>query len=295
MNKKAKNNNGHDLQILVSISSIAVSIILATTKTIVAFLSGSMSILSSAIDSVFDILNSIINFGAVKYASKPADKEHKFGHYAIEDITGLFQSALIIVSASVVILKSIDNMVKNAPVEADNLGIGVMILSLTLTIFLVIFQQIVIRKAPSLTIESLALHYTGDILTNLAIIGALFYGKYHNHTALIDSSLAIVISLYLITKALGITKRSYDNLMDKEIDGEFKKKIHAILRGYRSDIKGYHDVKTRKAGSRIFVQLHIEVDKDMRLEEVHDIADNIKEEIIKLAENIEVIIHQDPA
>lgn len=294
MNKTKKRNRSNDLQALVSLFSIVVSVILAVTKTVVAFFSGSMSILSSAIDSVFDVVNSIINFGAVKYSAKPADKEHKFGHYAIEDITGLFQSALIMVSASVVILKSIDNIVKNAPIKADDLGIGVMILSLVLTLVLVAFQQIVIKKAPSLTIESLALHYTGDILTNSAIIGGLFYGKYYNHTAYIDSSLAIIISIYLIIKALGITKRSYDNLMDKEIDGEFKKRIHAILRDYRGVIDGYHDVKTRKAGSRIFVQLHLEIDRETKLQESHDIADRIKERILKLADNIEVIIHQDP-
>lgn len=248
----------------------------------------SLSIFSSLADSFLDILISSINLLAIFYALKPADEDHRFGHTAIEDIAGLAQAAFLTGSGMVILLEGINRFFNPIELEQASLGITIMLAVIAITLALVIIQKYVARKTNSLILQADSLHYETDVLMNLAIIIALYFGKSN-----LDIIIAICISFYIGSSAFKIGKKSFDNLMDKEMPEEMKNRIYETIRQHE-EIKGFHQLKTRFSGRKIFIQMHVELDRNLSLSTAHKITDKLEQSLIEQFSDAEVIIHQDP-
>jgi len=256
------------------------------------FVTGSLSILSSFLDSFMDAFVSGLNMAAVIYASKPPDADHPFGHNSIEDIVGLMQATFIATSAMFILYKAFDNIINPQIVENNIIGIWIMIISLILSLFIVIYQKYIIRKTKNIVVESDMMHYLSDVLVTAAIILSLFLSSYQG-LGILDPILASLIAFYIFSAALKIGKRSFNNLMDKELSLDEQNKVKKIIEN-DSKVKGYHAFKTRRSGNRIFVQMHVELDKNLSLFEAHDIVDALEDKISDLWLESDVIIHMDP-
>jgi len=253
----------------------------------------SVSILASLLDSIMDVVISLINITAIIYATKPADDDHKFGHNAIEDIVGLIQATFIATSALFIVYKATTNF-SNAPTITNNIdGIVVMCVSTAALLLIVAYQKFTIKKTDSLIVKSDSLHYTSDILTNLVIIVSLILTT-HPKLKLIDPLLALLIASYIIFVAYEIGKKCFDNLMDKELEEKELKEIHQIITTLEG-VKGYHELKTRRSGNRIFIQTHIDIDKTLSFIQAHIITDKLENKLLKAYKNSEIIIHSDPS
>ena len=178
MNDKHQDKRKHfdrgGLLRLASIASVITAGILIVAKLIAWYLTGSVSLLASLVDSVMDSIASLINLFAIRYSLQPADEEHRFGHGKAEPLAGLAQAAFIAGSAIFLTLHSIDRLRDNQQLEQIGIGIGVMVLAIVMTVVLLAIQRYVIRKTNSTAIRADSLHYATDLLTNLSILLALY-------------------------------------------------------------------------------------------------------------------------
>ncbi len=277
---------------LATAASVIVAVTLIGIKAVAWLLTDSVSVLSSLIDSMMDVLASLINLLAVRQALQPPDKEHRFGHGKAEPLAGLGQSAFIAGSAALLTIEAVRRLFHPQPVAAVEVGIGVMLVSIVLTVALVALQRHVVRKTGSTAVSADALHYETDILINGSVIASLALSHWLGwHLA--DPIFAIAIAAYLLRGAWLIAGRSLDVLMDREFPDEERMRIRDIALSH-PEVSGMHDLRTRQAGIRQFIQLHLEMDGDKRLGEAHDVADEVEAWIRDVYPGAEVIIHQDP-
>jgi ferrous-iron efflux pump FieF len=276
---------------LATYASISVALVLIVAKTIAWGISDSVSLLATLIDSTLDALASLINLIAVRHALSPADKEHRFGHGKAEALAGLGQAAFITGSACFLLLESGRRIVNPVVLESYGVGMWVMLLSIVATLALLRFQRYVIRKTDSTAIKADALHYRTDLLVNGSVIVALWLSV--QGWAGFDALFAIGIAIYILYSAWEIVKQAFDHLMDRELPNAERDKIIGIANLHEA-VHGMHDLRSRRAGTATFIQLHLELDDDLTLLQAHKISDEVEASLQAVCPGAEIIIHIDP-
>lgn len=274
-----------------AVASLLTAVTLLVAKVFAWMVSDSASVLSSLLDSLMDIAASAVNFFAVRYALVPPDREHPFGHAKAEGIAALIQSAFILGSAVVLMLHVVERLLNPQPVTALQESIGVMLFSALVTALLVLFQRYVYRQTGSLAIKADSAHYYGDILTSLAVVGALLAAYWEQYW--LDPVVALVIALVLLSSVAGIVKAALAELMDEAMAAEDIDRLQAEVLSCRG-VRGCHDVLTRQSGHIQFIQLHLELDGQLSLLDAHAIGRDVELKIRRLFPNANIIIHQDP-
>lgn len=274
-------------------ASVTTAVVLVAIKLGAWLVTESVSVLATLVDSVLDVLASLVNLFAVRAALQPADAEHRFGHGKAEPLAGLAQSAFVAGSALFLMFEVTDRLVYPRPVTNSAVGIAVMVVSIVLTVVLVIFQRYVIKKTGSVAISADSLHYVSDVLVNGSVILALVLSTTFGWTAA-DPLFGAGIVVYILYSAWTIARRALNLLMDRELPDEDRERIRQIALSH-PEVKDMHDLRTRSSGPLKFIQLHLEMDAEMTLKRSHDIADQVEAEILAAFPNAEIIIHQDPA
>ncbi len=277
---------------MATYASTSVAVTLIVAKLIAWMVTDSVSLMATLLDSCLDALASVINLLAVRHALTPADRQHRFGHGKAEALAGLGQSTFIAGSAMFLVFEAMARIVHPQPVEALATGVGVMGLSIVATIGLMLFQQHVISKTGSTAIKADHLHYKTDLMVNAAVVVALLLSAYGWYGA--DPLFAFLIAAYILYSAWEIVRESLDHLMDKELPEDERNRIKAIVYAH-PQTRGMHDLRTRKSGTKAFIQLHLELEAKLNLLEAHAISDEVEAAIMKEFMDAEVIIHEDPA
>ncbi len=275
-----------------TLASVAVAATLIGVKVVAWGLTGSVSVLSSLVDSLMDVLASVVNFVAVRHALQPADREHRFGHGKAEPLAGLGQSAFIAGSAVFLVIEAVSRLLAPRPLAHVPLGVGVMVFSIVVTVALVAYQRYVVRMTGSTAVGADAIHYETDVLINASVIVSLVCASWLDWQWA-DPVFGFAIAIYLLWGAWRIAMRSLDVLMDREFSDDDRRRIRGIVLAHPK-VKGMHDLRTRSSGIQPFVQLHLELDGGMTLNEAHDIADEVEARIMENFPGAEIIIHQDP-
>ena len=273
-------------------ASVSVAAILICAKLGAWLFTDSVSLLSSLVDSLLDAAASLVNLFAVRSALQPADREHRFGHGKAESLAGLGQAAFIAGSGVFLLLESVERLIKPSAVERGLIGIGVMAFSILLTLVLVGFQIYVVKRTNSIAISADSLHYRIDILVNLAVIVSLFLASILGW-ALADPLFAILIVAYMGLGAYKILRRSLNDLMDTEFSEADRARIREIVLAH-PEVRDIHDMRTRSSGPDAFIQLHIEMDRELTLMAAHEISDQVMYSVERAFPNAQVLIHQDP-
>jgi ferrous-iron efflux pump FieF len=272
-------------------AAIVAASLLIIVKLFAWFATGSSSILAALTDSLMDVTTSIINLFAIKIALQPADDEHRFGHGKAESLAGLAQAAFISGSSVLLMLNGISSLINGNQISASNVGIGVMVFSVLVTIALVIFQTYIVKRTGSLAIQADSLHYRTDIFMNGAVLLALILAGIGWHWA--DGLFAIIVSFYILHGAWEIGSLSINALMDKQLPKSDQELI--IKTAYKvKDVRGVHDLRTRQSGNTKFIQLHLELDDDQSLFDAHEKADILEAELEKHFPHADILIHLDP-
>jgi len=273
-------------------ASVTTALLLISVKIVAWFITDSVSIMATLIDSSLDVLASLVNLIAVRHALQPADKEHRFGHGKAEALAGMGQSMFIAGSAGILLLQAIERIIHpQVEMLGIDIGIGVMIFSIVATLVLISFQKYVIKQTNSTAIKADALHYQTDLWVNGSVIAALILASYgYSH---FDAVFALGIAIFILYSAWAIVKESIDLLMDHELPTEERHKIKAVVLNY-PDARGCHDLRTRRSGTKVFIQLHLELDSSLSLYDAHAISDSVEAELKKLFTDVEIIIHEDP-
>lgn len=289
-------NDGSDnrLNLSAGVFSVAVASVLVLAKLWALSETGALSVAATLADSGLDLMMSLGGLAAIAYAAKPADEDHAFGHTSAEDLAALAQSLFIIVSAAVIAAAAIFRLLQtDVPLPRQEAkGMAVVAFSIVVTLGLVAWQRRVARKTGNRVVEADSLHYIGDLIPNIGAMVALFasarFGLGH-----IDSIVALGAAAFLAVSAARIGKQAWDALMDRRADPEMIAGISAIAASF-DGVHGFHDLKTRRAGSRVFVNLHIELDGDQTLRDAHAIGAALRRAITAAYPQADVLIHKDP-
>ncbi|WP_282607298.1 cation diffusion facilitator family transporter [Pelagibius sp. Alg239-R121] len=256
------------------------------------WLTHSVSLLSTLVDSLLDVAASVINLLAIRAALTPADHDHRFGHGKAEPLAALGQSAFIGGSAVFLLLEVSQRFLDPRPIEATTVGIAVMVFSIAATLALLQFQKYVIRETGSLVIEADALHFSVDVLVNASVIVALLLVAQFGWL-LADPLFGLGIGVYILWNAWKLMRSSLDMLMDRELADDERTKISRIILA-NEEVCGLHDLRTRSSGRQIFVQCHVELDGDMSLAAAHAVTDRIEVQLEEAYPQAEILFHQDP-
>lgn len=282
----------HRLMRIATYASVTVALTLIATKGIVWWISDSLAMLSSLTDSLFDAVTSIINMIAVRYALKPADNDHRFGHTGIEDIAGLAQFTFIVGSMLVILLQSVERLFNPQPLQHETWGLAASAFGAVITGLLVIFQTYVVRRTRSLIIASDRAHYASDIIFNIGVMCA--FGCYILFgVTWADPVFAILIALVVLyaTREIGI--RAFNNLMNHEMPEEEKQRIRHAVRSV-AGVRSYRNLKTRYLGTKALIQIEVAIDRDLSFEAAHALTHEVEHTVRSLFATAEVMVHPNP-
>ena len=282
----------HRLNLSAAAASIAVALCLVLLKLWALTATGALSIGASLADSVIDLAIALANLAALRYAVLPPDEAHRFGHTAIEDIAALAQS-VVVTGSGLLILWGVGFRLANPrPLAHETAGLAVMLVASALTGGLVLWQRRVARRTGSRIVAADSVHYVSDLLPNLAAIVALGASAAFGVSGL-DSLLAALAAVWLIRSGLRLGRASVDAIMDREAPAETVARVRAAVADVPG-LRGTHDLRTRMSGTKLFVQLHAEIDGAMPLSEAHEVGAEARRRIVAACPGAEVIIHKDP-
>ncbi len=276
-----------------SVCSVILAVVLIIIKSIGVICSGSLSVLSSMVDSMGDLVASLITFIAVRFSAKPANSSHRYGFGKAEALSALVQSAFIGGSGVFIIYDGINRMLNPHPQIKSQSAIIIMIISLFLTIALIAFQKYVAKKTGSRAIKADSAHYSVDVITNISIILTLIAISIF-HINWFDTVVAFLVASYLLWSSYHLVLDSLTMIMDKELGEDIREKIKKIVLSCEH-IEGIHDLRTRDLGSSYIFEFHLELDGNLSLNKAHQYTDNVEAELLKTYPGAQIIIHQDPA
>ena len=279
------------LMLLTGVASVLTAVLLISIKLVAWYLSGSVAMLASLVDSLMDAAASMVNLLAIRYSLVPADSEHRFGHGKAEALAGLGQAVLITLSAMFLLNESVGRLLSPQPVQATTLAVGVMVASIIITLLLLRLQYYTVKRTGSTAVEADSLHYLSDVAMNGGILLALLGAAYG--WLWLDGLAGFLIGLYVLRAAWQVGHQSVQLLLDREMSADVRHVIANIVAEHPLAL-GFHQLRTRESGRTCFIQMHVDMDENLTLRDAHALVDSIEKRIHEHFPDADVLIHQDP-
>jgi cation diffusion facilitator family transporter len=272
--------------------SITYNATLIALKVAAAIITGSVAILSEALNSTIDLVASMIAFVAVRRADEPADVEHPYGHEKVENVAASIEGVLIIGGAAFIIIESIGRLVDgNTEVESLGFGIAVIAFSTLSASAVSLFLRRQARKHDSAALQGDAAHLGADAFTSAGVLIALAGAEQ------LDAAVAIAFSGFIIFTGLNIIRRAAGILVDEAPPPAEMDRIEAAIARARADepeVVGYHKLRARNTGRRRYIELHVQFRSGTSLERAHELAHELRNAIEADLGDAEVLIHVEP-
>lgn len=277
--------------LLAGIIGILLNIILFIVKIILAIISKSVSIISDAINNLSDASSSIITIIGFKLSSKPADKEHPYGHGRGEYISAFIISFIIIFIGIELGISSVNKIINPTVIKFSNVMIAILFITVLIKLWMAIFYSKTSKKINSLTLKASSKDSVNDVITTLIILIGLFVGKAFNIN--LDGYLGLGVCIYILITGIQLIKETINKLLGGNVDTELVDKIKQDILN-NQNILGLHDVLCHSYGfNKIYMSLDVEIDSSTSLIDAHTLVDDI-EIFIKKKYNVDLVIHVDP-
>jgi cation diffusion facilitator family transporter len=285
---------------MIRTKSGAAALSVASNSTLIAIklaagaITGSIAILTEAVHSLIDLVASVVAFVSVRKADEPADADHPYGHEKVESLAATIEGMLILIGAGIIVYEATHRLVVGAEVERLGVGIAVMGLSVLTNLFVsaVLFRQARVHDSPAL--EGDAAHLRTDALTSAGVLAGLALVQMTGVVAF-DSITALLVAAAIVVAGLRIIRRSSGVLVDEALpDAEMDQIEAAIAAARTSEVAGYHKLRARRAGSRRYIDLHVQYRSGTSLERAHELAHRMRGQIEAEIRRAEVLIHVEP-
>ena len=265
-------------------TTVKVALGLVVIKAVAFLYTGSSGILGSGLDSLFDVLASLLVLWAIITAERPADADHPWGHGKAEGLAALFQSLFILVSGLGLMVHTANRFMHQdeQTIEMPWAGVGVMAISSVATIWLVRRLQTVARETGSPALAADSKHYTSDLMMNLAVIVGLALGWMLDGASWPDLVVGVGISLLILNTARELFLSSVEILMDRGLRPREAAAILESVTAFAPQVAGFHDLRSRHSGADIFLELHLDLDRDMSFVEAHDLREEVAQRLKRL-------------
>lgn len=275
---------------LISVVSNSVLVFL---KLGVGLAIGSVSVLAEAIHSAVDLAAALIAFLSVRFASRPADADHHFGHGKAENLSGTVEGLLILLGAVLVVREAVQRL-WTGPVQLEaDWGIAVMAVSVVANTMVSKHLFRVARQNDSLALHADAEHLRTDVWTSLGVLGGLALVRLTGFTFL-DPVLAIGVAVLIAKAAYRITHKSFVDLLDLKLPKEEQSIIEGILRRHRGRFLSYHRLRSRKSGPQRHIDVHLVFKPSTSIVQAHRLCDELEDHIRQALPQTSVTIHAEP-
>jgi len=272
--------------------SVASNCILVVIKAFVGILSGSMSILAEAVHSAVDLVAALIAYLAVKFADKPADEAHAYGHGKYENLSGTIEALLIIGAGLYIVYECIMRIISRAPIERLGLGMIVMVVSAIANWAVSENLFRVARKTDSVALEADAHHLRLDVYTSVGVLLGLALVRLTGWVIL-DRIIGLGVALWIGWIGIQLSMKAAGPLMDLQLPAaEIERIVEIIKRDPR--VVDFHKLRTRKAGAHRYVDVHLLVSREMSLQTAHALAEEVEDKIRSELDNVSVVTHVEP-
>lgn len=262
-------------------------------KLLAFFVSGSIALLSDALESVVNIIAAIMMFISVRISAKPADTEHLYGHEKVENISAFVEGALVIVAALLIAYAAVGRLMNPAfELVEINIAVGISFLATILNLGLSVLMGRIAKQTGSMALEGDSKHLLSDVFSSLAVNAGLLVAGFTGLKVL-DPLLALMVAFLVGKMGVELIQKSGNQLMDGTADEE-QKKIEGILLLHKPRFLDFHNVKTRRSGSRVYAELHLTVDPKLSVKEAHDLTKHLEEDLHEELPEVTITIHVEP-
>lgn len=262
-------------------------------KVAVGIVTGSISIIAQAVDSLLDLFAVVLTFLSVRIATKPADRKHPFGHGKVENISGAIQAGLILIAGGLVIYTAIFRIVEGAEVRLTEAGIGVMLVSIIVSILLSRYLLKVSRATDSIALEANARNIAADVYSASGVLVGLAVIRFTGLNIL-DPIIALGVAVLIFKAAYEVARKSFGGLVDVSLPPSEEAKIESSIMEHYGELIGFHELRTRKAGDHRYIDLHLTMPKSISLEEAHEMCDHLEKDIEARLTRATITIHVEP-
>jgi cation diffusion facilitator family transporter len=259
----------------------------------VAYLSGSVGVLSEGVHSFLDVMSAAVAFFTVREAGKPADEDHPFGHGKIETLSSLFESLLLVVAAALIVFEGYDHLLHPQPLQFQWLAMGAMAVSIVASYGVYRHNLNASRMTESSALHINALHFLSDVVASLAVLIGLVVLRFTGWL-IVDALMAFAVAVYILAISAKQVKRALSELADVQLPAEEIAMIRRVLEPYASREIEAHDLRTRKSGATRHIDFHLVVNGEMTVHDSHAVCDEIEERILQLFPRASVNIHVEP-
>jgi cation diffusion facilitator family transporter len=274
--------------------SIASNALLIALKLAAGAITGSIAILTEAVHSLIDLVASVVAYISVRKADEPADAEHPYGHEKVESLAATIEGMLILVGAGIIVYEATHRLVVGA--EVSSLGVGMVVVGFSivanLVVSTVLSRQAKATESPAL--EGDAAHLRTDALTSAGVLVGLVLVQITGNAAF-DSITALLVAVAIVTAGIRIIRRSSGVLVDEALPDAEMDRIEAAIAAARTpEVAGYHKLRARRAGSRRYIDFHVQYVSGTSLERAHELAHEMRDSIEAALPRSEVLIHAEP-
>jgi len=273
--------------------SLVVVIGLIGLKVAVAVITGSISIIAQAMDSLLDLFAIAITFFAVGIAAKPADEKHPFGHGKAEDIAAVVQAMLIFTAGGLIIYSAVLRIITGTTIKLTEAGIVVMLVSIVASILLSRHLLKVSQATDSIALEASARNIAADVYSAAAVLTGLLVIRFTGLN-IVDPIIALLVALFILKVAYDVLRRSFGGLIDVKLSETEENIIRSSIMECAGELVGFHELRTRKAGNQRYIDLHLVMPKNASVEEAHRLCDELERDIKTRLSHTTILIHVEP-
>jgi len=273
--------------------SIAAAIVTLGLKSGAWYLTGSVGLLSDALESGINLVAALVAYFSLWYAARPVDLSHTYGHEKIEFFSSGLEGGLIVVAAVAIVRTAIDRIIN--PIQLEALGLGTLISALAALINLVVAQILlrVGRRHHSIVLEADGQHLMTDVWTSAAVIAGVALVAL-THRQWFDPLAALLMSANILWTGFGLIRRSFNGLMDRALPEDEVAKIRDVIASRLEAATTFHALRTRRSGARRFADCHLLVPGDWNVRRAHDLAERIEAAVREALPGLELTLHIEP-
>ncbi len=273
--------------------SIAAALSTILLKGIAWRLTDSVGLLSDAIESFVNLAGALMALGMLSVAARPADESHAYGHTKAEYFSSAFEGFLILGAAVWIAVEAIERLHNARPVQAAAIGLGVAVLATIVNFVTARILMTVGRKSRSITLEADAHHLFTDVWTSIGVIVGVAL-VWLTGWLWLDPTIALAVAINIVWTGWRLMHRSAAGLMDASLPVSELKQVEAILASYRQKGLEFHALRTRQAGARTFITLHVLVPGAWTVQQGHDWSERIEADLRRALPGVHVTTHLEP-
>ncbi len=277
----------------MALASIAGAILVMALKYAAYLVTGSAALYSDAIESVVNIVAAVTAFLAIRLSSKPADKEHPFGHHKAEYLSAVFEGALIVVAALLILAEAWRVFLTPRVLTEPALGLAINGAATVLNALLAGALIATGRRLRSPALTADGWHVAADVLTSVGVLAGLLLAVWTGWP-LLDPLLAVAVAANILWAGSSIVAKSASGLMDEAANPKIEGQIRDVILANGGGALQVHDIRTRRAARALFIEFHLVVPGAMRVASAHAICDRLESAIESAIEGAEVVIHVEP-